>query len=98
MAARITMTPEELRDAATFLDKTKDDIIDKIKDVQSEVNDLTDTWEGAAQSAFFASFEELLPTLQNDFPSVLEGIAEQLRSAADAVEQVDEEVASALRG
>lgn len=99
MAARITMTPEELREAASFLDSTREEIAEKIGAVESKVNDLLNTWDGAAQDAFFDSFtNDMLPILKNDFPSVLEGISTQLTSAADALEQVDEEVASAFRG
>lgn len=40
----------------------------------------------------------MMPLLKNDFPSILEGIAAQLRGAADAIETADEEVANAFRG
>lgn len=97
--AQIKITPEELRDAADFLDTSRGEISDKIDAVESRVNTVADNWEGAAQSSFIDSFEgDMLPLLKNDFPSILEGIAAQLRGAADAIEQADEEVASAFRG
>lgn len=97
--AQIKITPEELRDAADFLDTSRGEISDKIDAVESRVNAVADNWEGAAQSSFIDSFEgDMLPLLKNDFPSILEGIAAQLRGAADAIEQADEEVASAFRG
>lgn len=99
MATRITMTPEELRTAAQFLDTTREEIAEKISAVESKVNELLETWDGAAQDAFFDSFSNnMLPILKNDFPSVLEGISQQLVAAADTIEQVDEEVATAFRG
>ena len=97
--AQIKITPEELREAADFLDTSREEISEKIGAVESKVKTVANNWEGAAQSSFLDSFEsDMLPLLKNDFPSVLEGIAAQLRGAADAIEQADEEVANAFRG
>lgn len=99
MAERIEITPQELRDAADFLDTSREDIAEKIKGVENQVNTVADNWKGAAQSTFIEGFtNDMLPLLQNDFPSVLEGISAQLRGAADAIESADEEVATAFRG
>ena len=99
MAGRIAMTPEELRDAATFLDNSREDINEKINSVESKVNEVADNWEGAAQSTFIDGFtNDMLPLLKSDFPSILEGIAAQLRGAADALESADEEIANAFKG
>ena len=97
--AQIRITPEELRDAATFLDGSREDIAEKIAAVESKVNEVANNWEGAAQSSFIDSFtNDMLPLLKTDFPSVLEGVAEQLRGAAEAIETADAEVANAFKG
>ena len=99
MADRIEITPEELRQAADFLDTSREEISEKITSVETKVNDVADNWKGAAQSTFIDGFtNDMLPLLKNDFPSVLEGIAAQLRGAADAIEAADDEVASAFSG
>lgn len=94
----IKITPEELRNAATFLTGKKDEIVTAVGEIQTQVNNTTSEWEGSSQSAFVESFEEMLPMLQETFPEVIEGIASMLTGAADALEQVDEEVANAFRG
>lgn len=99
MAQTIRITPEELRGAADFLDQSREEIAEKITAVETKVNDVAAEWEGAAQSTFVDSFSnDMMPLLKNDFPSILEGIAAQLRGAADAIETADEEVANAFRG
>ena len=96
--ARISMTPQELRDSATFLEGKRDDILSAVADIKTRVDATTAEWEGAAQSSFIASFEEMLPMLQNDFPEIIAGISAQLNGAADAIETADEEVAKAFKG
>ena len=96
--ATIRMTPEELRDAATFLEGKRDDIETAVNEIKSKVDNTVADWEGASQSSFIESFEEMLPMLTESFPEVITGIAAQLNGAADAIEAADEEVANAFRG
>lgn len=96
--AQIRITPEELRDAADFLDTSREEISEKIISVENKVTDVAERWEGAAKSSFIDGFSnDMLPLLKNDFPSILEGLAAQLRGAADAIETADEEVANAFK-
>lgn len=92
----IKMSPEELRSAATFLTSKRDEIVTAVTSIKSKVDSTTAGWEGAAQSSFIASFEEMLPMLQDTFPQVIEGISAQLNGAADAIETADAEVAKAF--
>ena len=39
MAGRIAMTPEELRDAAAFLDTSREEINEKVNSVQAKVEE-----------------------------------------------------------
>lgn len=97
--AQIRITPEELREGADVLDSVREAIGEQVTTAENKVNEVAENWEGSAQSTFMDSFSnDMLPMLKNDFPSVLEGLAAQLRGAADAIEQADEEVASAFRG
>lgn len=99
MAGTIKITPEELRDAADFLNSAKEEIIGKVKDISDKINQTADDgWEGAAKSAFVEGFQNMEPLLKEDFPSVITGLEEQLKAAADALEQTDAEIASAFRG
>ena len=97
--AQIKITPEELREGANVLDSVRETIGEQVTTAENKVNEVAGNWEGAAQSSFMESFtSDMLPMLKNDFPSVLEGLSAQLRGAADAIEQADEEVANAFRG
>ena len=98
MALDIKMTPDELRTAATNLEGKRDEILDLVEQIKSMVDETTGAWSGEAQKAFVDNFETLLPVLQKDFPEVISGIASQLDGAADALEQADSDIASALKG
>jgi len=94
----IKMTPEELRNAAAFLNGKRSEIVSAVASIKSKINETTAGWAGASQSSFIASFEEMLPMLQDTFPQVIEGISAQLNGAADAIETADTEVANAFKG
>lgn len=99
MATIIRMTPDELREAAEFIVTQRESISNEVNALISKINETADGWEGAAQSSFLDSFENnFKPVLEKDFPEMLTGLSEQLRAAADAIEDADEQVASALRG
>lgn len=95
--AQIRITPDELRSAASTLGSKREEILAAVNVIQSTINTTTDNWEGAAQSSFVQSFEEMLPTLKETFPEIIEGIEAQLKGAADALEQADQEIANAFR-
>ena len=97
MAARITITPEELRTSATLFTTKSGEVTDIISALQGEVNRLESTWDGAAQNQFFQAFQEMAKVLQQ-FPEVCNGITGQLNTVAQTIEQTDEELASKLRG
>lgn len=96
--ASIKMTPQELRDAATFLSGKRSEIVSAVSAIKSKIDATTAEWEGSAQSSFIATFEEMLPILQQDFPETIEGIESMLTGAADALEQADSEIANAFKG
>lgn len=97
MADRITITPEELRDSSTMFQNKAEEITQILADLRSEVDSLESTWDGAAQDAFFQSYEEMSTTLEQ-FPEILEGISTQLTSVADTLEDTDEQLGQALAG
>ncbi len=96
--ASIKMTPQELRDSAQFLNGKKEDIVNAVREIKNRVDSTTAEWEGSAQSSFVESFNEMLPMLTESFPETIEGIANMLSGAADALEKADEEIAKAFKG
>ncbi len=96
--ASIKMTPQELRDSAQFLGNKRQEIVDAVNAIKGRVDATTAEWEGAAQSSFIESFNEMLPMLTESFPETIQGIESMLSGAADALEQADEEIAKAFKG
>lgn len=97
MAESIVMTPSELRTSATNIDGNRQTIVDTLAALDSTINQVTAGWQGAAQSSFLVSYEEMKKLL-NEFPNVLEGISTQLNSAAQVLEDADAQIASAFSG
>ncbi len=95
--ASIKMTPQELRDSAAFLKGKREEIVQAVNAIKGRVDSTTADWEGAAQSSFIASFEEMLPMLTESFPQTIEGIESMLTGAADALEEADSQIASAFK-
>lgn len=96
--ATIRMTPQELRDSASFLGGKREEIVQAVNQIKSRVDATTAEWEGAAQSSFITTFEEMLPMLTQDFPETIQGIEQMLTGAADALEEADSQIASAFSG
>ena len=97
--AQIRITPEELREAADFLEQKLEAINSEVAELHSKVQEVAGNWEGAAQSTFIDSFDnDMYPILKDTLPQVIEGIAGQLDGAADALEHADEEIAKAFKG
>lgn len=97
--AQIRITPEELRNAASFIQQKQEAINNEVMALKAKVDEVTGNWEGAAQSSFVMTFEnDLYPIMRDTVPQVLEGLQAQMQGAADAIEQADEQVAQAFRG
>ena len=97
--SEIKIIPEDLRDAADFITTTGQDLMDEVKNIKTLIENVVADWSGLAQSSFVDSFEnDMYPVLNETMPTVLEGLAEQMKGAADALEQTDEAIASALKG
>lgn len=97
--SRITITPAELREGASFLEQKLEAINAEVAELKARIDEVTGNWEGAAKSSFLETFEgDMYPILKDTLPEVITGIATQMKGTADAIEQTDEEIAKALRG
>ena len=97
MAARITITPEELRTASTNFANKAGEVREILSYLRSEVNRLESTWDGAAQDQFFMTYEEMAKTL-DQFPEVVDGISQQLSAVAQTLEETDQALADSFKG
>ncbi len=99
MADRVMMTPQELNDGATYLRDRLDAINQEVQQVKNKIDDVTSRWEGAAQQSFINQFEnDMYPILRDTLPQVIDGVAQELDAAANAIRDTDESLASAFNG
>lgn len=97
--ATIKMTPEDLREASTFLGARLESINSEVSQLKEKIDEITSNWEGAAQSSFLETFtNDMYPVMSDTLPQVIEGIMAQLSGAADTLEQADAELANAFKG
>ena len=95
--SQIRITPEELEDGATFIQQKRDTILSEVQALKSKIDEVASNWEGAAQSAFLASFEDMYsPTLSQTFPEILDGISTQLKTAAQIMRDTDQQLQQAM--
>ncbi|MEO8093315.1 MAG: WXG100 family type VII secretion target [Pseudolysinimonas sp.] len=97
--ANINVTYDDLRDAAQRLLAGKDDLHQKLAELSNLVNTLTSNGFQAEQSsaAYRDSFDQF-KTGTTQAIDGLDGLAKFLVSAADALQQTDEGLASAIKG
>lgn len=92
------MTPSELRDLASTVTGIRDEILSQVTTMDSRITSDTAEWDGESKTQYFADYDELIPTLRDKFPQVIEDLATKLTFAADKLEEADQDIASALKG
>ena len=93
MAGQIRMTPEQMRTRAGEVRTEGETFQGVINKMQNLINVLQEEWEGQASAQFAQQFETLKPSF-NNMHQLINDIGGQLDATADAVEQLDQEIAS----
>jgi WXG100 family type VII secretion target len=93
MSGQIRMTPEQMRTRANEVRSNGDTFEGVINSMQNIINELQTEWEGAASQAFEQQFEALKPSFVK-MRELIADIGTQLNQTADAVEALDNEIAS----
>jgi WXG100 family type VII secretion target len=95
----VNVTYEEMRDAARRLTSGKQEITQKLSELQKLVNSLVNGGYVTDQSSkqFETSYNEF-NTGATKMMEGLEGMGKYLTSAADAFQQADEQLAKGLKG
>jgi len=96
MSGQIRMTPEQMRQRAGEVRNQGETFQDVINRMQNVINELQTEWEGQASRAFAEQFDRLKPAF-NDTRQLIDNIGQQLDSTANAVEQMDQDIASRFR-
>jgi WXG100 family type VII secretion target len=99
MAGTIRITPQELKDASTYLGQRLDAISTEATSLKSKLDEIGANWEGAARTTFFDIFEtDMWPVLSKNLPELIEGIMAQLNGTAEGLDKADFEISQKLRG
>ena len=93
MANQIRMTPEQMRQRSGEVRSQGQVFQEVINRMQSLITELQTEWEGQASRAFYDQFNRLKPAF-NDMRQLIDDIGTQLDSTANAVESLDNEIAS----
>ncbi|MHA7985457.1 WXG100 family type VII secretion target [Rathayibacter sp. CAU 1779] len=97
--ANLNVTYGEMTDAANRLNSGKDDIIAKLHELQSLVNNLVQGGfvTDSASGAFHSSYEQFTKGT-TDAVNGLDGMSQFLTKAADALQNVDQQLAKGIGG
>ena len=96
MSGQIRMTPEQMRMRAGEVRGQGEVFQDVINKMQNIVGELQIEWEGQASGRFAQQFESLKPSF-NEIKQLIDEIGDQLNVTANAVEQLDQEIAGRFR-
>lgn len=93
MANQIRISPEQMMMRSREYQTEADNIQEIIDKMTSLLDALQSEWEGAASESFANQFEELKPSFLN-MKELVETISHQLSQTAEAMEQMDNDIAS----
>ena len=96
MSGQIRMTPEQMRSRAGEVRNQGEAFQEAVTRVGNIINELQSEWEGQASRAFAEQFERLRPAFYEMRQLILD-LGTQLEGTANAVEQLDQEIASRFR-
>ena len=96
MSGQIRMTPEQMRGRAGEVRNQGETFQEVINRMGNIINELQTEWEGQASQAFAEQFNRLKPSF-NDMRQLIDDIGTQLDATANAVEQLDQDIASRFR-
>jgi WXG100 family type VII secretion target len=94
--SQIRMTPDMMRTRAGEVNSQGQAFQEVIQRMRGIINELQSEWEGQASQQFAAQFESLQPSF-NSMQRLFEDLNKQLIGTADAVEQMDQQIASKFR-
>ena len=97
MAGRITITPEELTTLGGGFQNSASEIGDLMTKLESNLNALESSWEGATKMSFFEEFAQREPSIQ-EFQNMVNVFGEQLKTIAQELQNTDETLANSLKG
>jgi len=97
--ANLSVTYEEIKDAAARLIQGKEDITTKLTELNQLIDNLVASGYVTDQSsrAFDETFDQFITGTKSGIEA-LDGLSKFLVSAADAMQQTDEQLAQSIKG
>ena len=96
MAGQIRLTPEQLHSRAGEFRTEGQNFADAIGKMQNLIGALQDEWEGQASQEFANQFAQLRPSFDK-VRDLVDDIAKQLDGTAEAVAQLDRDIAGKFK-
>ena len=96
MSKQIRITPEQMRGRAGEVRTQGNAFEEVINRMSNIINELQSEWEGQASAAFLEQFNRLKPAF-NDMRRLVDDLSMQLDGTANAIEQLDTDIASKFR-
>ncbi len=93
MAGQIRITPDQMRTRASEFRTEGQNFEDVITKMQNLINTLQEEWEGEASRKFADQFEALKPSFI-EVRNLIDDIGGQCDATAEALESLDQEIAS----
>ena len=93
--AKITITPESLRNRASSLGNQNQTHRDTYSRINSLIQNLVSEWTGEAQTAFLMAFEGNKPTFEK-FGTDIDSFVKLMNDAANRMEQTDQDLKSKM--
>lgn len=98
MAGNIKFSPEQGREMANEIDRSKCEIEDTISRLTGLINgELCANWEGAASEKYEEQYNQLKEQVMNKFVTMLEELTQQLNSIVETMEAADQEIADQIK-
>jgi len=94
--SQIRMTPEQMRGRAGEVRHQGETFQEVVTRMGNIINELQTEWEGQASQAFAEQWGRLQPSFK-EMRQLVDDIGTQLDATANAVEQLDQEIASRFR-
>ena len=97
MAGQIRTTPEELRARSAEYRQKAEEIATVIQGLDSLISRLQDEFEGQAAQAFHQQYQDIRPHFVKG-REMTENLSQQTAQMAQNFEELDQQMASSLRG
>lgn len=95
--AIIQVTPDLLKSKSAELRSYRTEHDEAMQKMRALVNGLNEIWKGNAQQAFVDNFESMQGTF-TQFSELLEGYAQLMDTAAEKLEETDQDLQAAMTG